>query len=257
LPPPSQAVERSIDLVNLTTANAATEIWFNSVFHQKTFFARANALVAKHPELSANTPVPDMMRKAKLYRPPVDLGVLQELATTEQIRRGRKTIFVDTRDADVRLLTASLETLVRRGQNFELITVGPVGELSAELPRVTIPEAEELPQYRALLRAGVFVSVKPNAVADVRAVMAMAAGCRPIVPEAGVYLELIPKPLQGYCLYEVSPDMLASRVQDVWFVEQPSEYEDEMRRAVANFDPITQARAIDQRLEELALAGRR
>src|SRR4030095_4518964 len=42
-----------LDLVNLNTANAATEIWFNSDWHRKTFLGRAKALVERHPEISS------------------------------------------------------------------------------------------------------------------------------------------------------------------------------------------------------------
>ena len=37
-----------LDLVNLNTAQAATEIWFNSSYHKQTFFILARALVERH-----------------------------------------------------------------------------------------------------------------------------------------------------------------------------------------------------------------
>src|SRR6185295_958054 len=37
LPPEGMRAESPLHLVNLTTANAATEIWFNSLFHLRNF----------------------------------------------------------------------------------------------------------------------------------------------------------------------------------------------------------------------------
>ncbi len=255
LPPPSAVVERTIDLVNLTTASSATECWFNSQFHMRSFISRAAALVAKHPELSNRTPIPELTRKSKVYRPPVDTGLLQEISAAEPQKRIKRNIFIDTRDADTRLLAASLGALQRRAQTFELTTIGPVGDLPPDLPRTTIPELDDLGQYRALLRSGVYLSVKPNAYSDPRAVLAMSCGCRPVLPQTGVYPEMLPKSLHGSSLYEVAPDMLASRMQDVWFLERPDNYDDEIAKAVSNFDIVYATNAIDDRLEQLAGMG--
>ena len=44
LPEVNATEETPLDLVNLNTAAAATEIWFNSLFHLRSFMARATAL---------------------------------------------------------------------------------------------------------------------------------------------------------------------------------------------------------------------
>ena len=56
LPDVHTNTDAPLDLVNLNTASAATEIWFNSDCHLRTFLARAAALVERHPELSAANP---------------------------------------------------------------------------------------------------------------------------------------------------------------------------------------------------------
>ena len=48
--------ETPLDFVNLNTAAAATEIWFNSLYHLRMFLARASALVKRHPDLAARSP---------------------------------------------------------------------------------------------------------------------------------------------------------------------------------------------------------
>jgi hypothetical protein len=51
LPHIHTSTDAPLDLVNLNTANAATEIWFNSEWHRRTFLARAGALIERHPNL--------------------------------------------------------------------------------------------------------------------------------------------------------------------------------------------------------------
>ena len=49
--------ETPLDLVNLNTASAATEIWFNSLFHLRSFMARdLPPTVRRHPELASREP---------------------------------------------------------------------------------------------------------------------------------------------------------------------------------------------------------
>src|SRR5688572_4452553 len=76
LPDIHTSVENPLDLVNLNTANAATEIWFNSDWHLRTFLARAGALVDRHPELSNLNPMVELTRKASVMPPPVDMSTV-------------------------------------------------------------------------------------------------------------------------------------------------------------------------------------
>src|SRR6266536_659125 len=78
LPHPSATSDSPLEMANLNTATAATEIWFNSIFHSRDFLARASALVARHPELSGRKPMPELTAKAHLMRPPVDFAPIQE-----------------------------------------------------------------------------------------------------------------------------------------------------------------------------------
>src|ERR1044071_2847356 len=49
LPVPGSNAQTRFDLVNLNTAAAATEIWFNSLYHTQSFLTKASALVRKYP----------------------------------------------------------------------------------------------------------------------------------------------------------------------------------------------------------------
>jgi hypothetical protein len=254
LPEVNATTESPLDLVNLNTAAAATEIWFNSLFHLRSFMARATALVRRHPELAARNPLPPIMGKAQVIPPPLGTNLVQQIAHNEPIKRQRRTIFVETRDADNELLNKALNTVLRRGETFQLITVGPVEELDSALPRTTLPEADQQAHVRGMLESNIFISTRINANADHHAVRALLAGCWPLVPHSGVYRELIPEKLHPQCLYDGTPEMLASRLQDTWHLERAENYEDELVKILRRFDPIAACRAIDDRLEQLVVS---
>ncbi|MCS7033165.1 MAG: DUF3524 domain-containing protein, partial [Phycisphaerae bacterium] len=185
LPDPSATHESPLDLINLNTATAATEVWFNSMYHVRVFLARANALVRRHPELSGMNPIPDLIGKATVMVPPINLPEIEELRRTERIVRGKRTIFVETREANNRLLNAVMSLLRRRGETFQLITVGPVEELAADLPRITLSENDERAHARGLLQSSIFLSTRFDAPCDHHAIRGLAAGCWPLCPQMG------------------------------------------------------------------------
>ena len=49
LPEPTALRAGAVDMVNLNTATAANEIWFNSMYHLRTFLTKASALVRRYP----------------------------------------------------------------------------------------------------------------------------------------------------------------------------------------------------------------
>jgi hypothetical protein len=257
LPAPNARESGPLDLVNLNTATAASEVWFNSTHHLKTFLERGSALVRRHPELTSHNPMSPITAKARLVTPPMDLGyvsgVCAAFATTP---RQPGTIFVETRDADVRLLNRALELLAASGQTFRLITVGPVKELANEWERKTIREIDEPAQVLGMLESNVLLSVKPTATSDYLCVRGMLAGCRPIAPADGVYPELFPKSLHASTLYQPGdPADLARKLSDAvefggWDAQAP-----DWRKVFRPFDAIAACRTIDEQLEELAANG--
>ncbi len=253
LPDPEDPKQSPFDLVNMNTAAAATEIWFNSLFHLQSFLERATALVRRHLELLARNPMPDLTRKSRIMHPPVDLGLLHEIAITEKIHKDKRIIFVETRDANLKILNAAFGLVQRRGEAFNLVTVGPVDGLNENLPRTTLAEDDDAAQIRAMLQAGIFFSAKVGAPCDHHAVRALMAGCWPLCPNYGVYRELLPTSLHSSCLYDGAPDTLAGRMQDVWHLEHFGGWERELHAILNHFDPIVACKAIDERLEQLAV----
>jgi hypothetical protein len=184
--------------------------------------------------------------------PPVDLRHLHEIMqTSPHVKREKRTIFVETRDADRDLLNRALSTLMRRGEHFKLITIGNLDGIDDELPRETLSENDDTAQLQAMLRCGVFMSTKIAAPNDHHAVRALAAGCFPMMPNTGVYRELLPESLHPACLYNGEPDQLAGRMQDVWHLERPQGYHDQLSAILRKFDPVVACATIDQRLEDM------
>ncbi len=245
--------ESSFELVNLSTTAAATEVWFNSMYHLKDFLSRANALVERHPELSSRNPLPKLTGKAQVIAPPIETSLINQVQSAEKIERKSRTIFVDTRDADTALLNEALDILSRRGVPYSLITVGPVESLSPHLPRRTIPENDDIAQIRALRESEIILSTKMGATCDHYAIIAIAAGCWPLLPKSGVYPEILPAPLHTSCLYEANAEHLANRIMDVWDLSRPDGYERHLAQALHRFDAISACRVIDERLEHLAV----
>jgi len=241
------------ELVNLNTAQAALELWFNSEFHLNLFAYRAAAIVERHPELSSRNPVPEMLAKSRVMPPPFDLHLASNIQMTKPVKREPRTIFVNTRDADMDLMNLGLSTLAMRGERFRLVTVGPLERLSNDFERMAIDENDEYAQTAALLRADVFLSTQRWAPVDLFAVRALTAGCWPILPEDGVYQEMIPRPFRSRCLFDGTPDMLASRIQDVWHLHGVEDGAAEVAflDAIKGFDAISACKAMDERLSVL------
>ncbi len=252
LPATTAKTDKALDLVNLNTAQSATELWFNSHYHLRTFLARATAMVERHHELSARNPLPEITGKAQIMSPPDELGIIRQMSALN-VKRDARTIFVDTREADVPLLNEALMALRTRGEKYQLITVGPVDGLAPGLPRRTVGERDEDSQVVGLYQSAIHISTRRHAMADHHAVRALAVGCWPIYPKAGVYPELLPPVLHNHCLFDPAiPDSLAERVQDYWQLDRPDDYQGNLNEIVKKFDSIVACKAFDHRLEELA-----
>jgi hypothetical protein len=254
LPHPSATTDGPWDLVNLGTASSANELWFNSRFHLNDFLGRAKALIARHPELSGRNPVPDIANKARLIPPPVETRLSETSDTVVPVERKPRTIFLNTRDADLGMLNQALGDLAAMEEEYALITVGPVDSLSADLPRRTVGEMDDLAQLRVFQEAGTYLSAQPGTPCDYHLVRALAGGVFPVVPEGGVYPELIPPHLHRACLYDGTAESLLAHLLDAWQFRHPDGAEEELRRIARQFDPLATCRLIDERLEELVSA---
>jgi hypothetical protein len=254
LPDVTQAVSQlPMDLTNLTTATAATEIWFNSKHHIGSFIEGVTDLVSLHKELQVRNPIDDLTAKLQLVPPPVDTNYYRELVGLVAQERDPMMVFVETRDANLDLLNGALEILHQQKRQIQLMVCGPVRDLSDHFPKTIVSEIDGAAQVRALLLAGTFVSAKIAAPFDENAVRAMSLGCRPVLPHTGIYPELIPVGLHTECLYDMSADSLASHIHEATYL--PAIYGlDELTSRLKPYEALSACAIIDHRLDALFAA---
>jgi hypothetical protein len=242
------------DLVNLNSATAASEIWFNSLYNLRTFLSRASGLVARHPELRMRDPMRGLAAKAHLVPPPIDLGAMHDQMASQAPAAiaQRDPLLLDARGADHAVVSAALATLARRHERMELTVIGRIKDMPASLRPITLDERDDAAHVRSLLRSSVLLSARPNATHDDLTVRALGSGCHPIVPNTGLYPALLPEPLHGPCLHDGTAESIAARVLDAWYLERPTGLEFLLDEVLAQFDAIRACRVIDERLEMLA-----
>lgn len=245
-----------VDLVNFNTCQAATEIWFNSAYHRQMFLILARAMIDRLPELSNHDPMSQIRSKIRLYLPPVDLSLVHEVRDNPAAPvRQPRTVFVETRDANVTLLNQVIDRLRRQKVPLHLVTVGPVDKLDPQVSRTTIPEHDDAGQVNGMFSASTILSVKTSAASDYQVIRAVAAGCRPLLPDAGVYPELLPTPLHNGCLYPIDAEPLADRIALAIGPNAPVCGPDVCKAMLKPFDAVTQCRLIDERIEQIVAAN--
>jgi hypothetical protein len=250
--PDSRRVDTPTDLVNLNSAMAASEIWFNSLYNLRTFLSRASAMVSRHPELQMRNPLLQLTAKAQLVPPPVDLTLLNELAAQSDVKRDPRSILVDARGADPKIIGTVLRTLQKRSERLRVSVIGKVKGVPES--RVSfLAERDDAAHLRSLLESGVLVTARPGAPADDLIVRALATRCHPVVPNSGVYPELLPRAMHPHCLHNGSADSMIDRILDGWRLDYPAVgHAEELEPILEPFDAIKSCRNMDDRLAKLA-----
>jgi hypothetical protein len=255
MPDPDQdgVLESPTDLVNLSSATAATEIWFNSLYNLRTFLSRASGMVARHPELQNANPLPKLTAKAHLVPPPIDLATAHAMALEAPAdRRDPRFVLVDARRGDHQVLRETLEAIARRRERIHLTVIGRLDGLPDSLRPTVLDERDHAAHADALTTTSVLLSARTDAAADDLVVRAMTTGCLPIVPNSGVYPDLLPEAFHERCLHDGTARSLVSLLLDAWYLARPGGYEMHVEEAVAPFDAINACKVIDERLEKLA-----
>lgn len=255
-PGPDRDLTTALDTVNLTSAMAATEIWFNSQYHLDAFIAKAQYMVRRNPETVGKDPASELRHKAQVIAPPVELSRMYEsLAGRIRPIRDPRTLLFDLRcggAAAAEMVAKIADRLDLRGEPFNLITIGPDRWLPASLPRTNVTDRDEAGQYRALHQAGVFISLQVGATTDELFIPAMAAGCWPVVPEDAFYAESLPPMCHLCCLHDGNVEGIVNRILDAWYGERPMGYELEQQELISQFDAVRAVRVFDELVEEVA-----
>jgi hypothetical protein len=254
LPDPSLVtLDPTQDLANLSSATAASEIWFNSKYHARSFLSNLELLIETHSELSTGSVYRDIKAKLRLVPPPIDIVAAQEMASNAPVQRDPDAVFIETRNANIELLNGALDLLCKMKQKLTLITVGAAAGLMSEYPRTIIPEHDLPGQIRGMLAATAFASAQIASPFDEFAVRAMALGCHPVLPHSGVYPEMLPTNLHESCLYDMTPESLAHHIREAIYL-LPHYSVDELMSQLPNYNAIQACKVIDDRLDALAHA---
>lgn len=250
--------EKPTDLVNLNSAMAAHEIWFNSLYHLRVFLSRASGMVARHEELQMRSPMPSLMAKAQHVPPPIDFAQLQAGGSKSPAElRDPRSVLVDSRGADHAMLMEALQSLADRGERMDLTIIGRMKGLPDSLRARTLDERNDAGHVKALLNSSLMVSARADAASDGLVLQALAADCHPVVNSAGVYPDLLPEPLHELCLHDGTAESLAARMLDAWYLDRPRGLEFLTDEILSPFDAIGACRLIDERLEGLAGGAKR
>ena len=213
-PAPGQAgaaqQERDLYLAfsNLTTAQAARRVVFNSAYHRHEFLSAARELEARLPDMRPIGLAGEITAKSSTLPMPIDPGEARGLR--REPCEGPLRILWNHRwaqDKAPERFFAALECLAAEGLAFELAVLGPA---PAKPPAVFAAAREKLgarvkqwghaddrrEYWRWLFWADVVVSTARQEYFGLSLAEAAWAGCRPLVPDALVYPELYPKRLR-------------------------------------------------------------
>src|SRR6185295_1701427 len=97
-------------------------------------------------------------------------------------------------------------------------------------------------------------SVRPGATFDLQVIRGLQTGCRPVLPDRGIYPDLIPANLKGDCLYHFSVEALASALREA--INPGYEWSPpDLRQSFKPYEAIAATRNFDERLSQLAVGN--
>ncbi|MCP4657594.1 MAG: DUF3524 domain-containing protein [bacterium] len=215
-------------ITNLTTALAATAVWFNSAYHRDTFLAAIpDKLLKRMPDYQPFAAVERIRSRSAVY--PQGIG---RLPSRGPRRTGPLRILWAARwefDKNPEAFFEALEILHACRVPFR---VSVIGEQFKRVPEVFATARESFREQidlwghqpsredyeRALTAADVIVSTANHEFFGISVVEAIAAGCYPLLPNRLVYPEIVAgfdDQLRDECLYDGSPRQLAEKLAAV------------------------------------------
>jgi len=184
---------------NMATALAATEVWFNSVFHRDEFLDAIPAFLKKMPDHQPWDIVERIRAKSRVHPPGVAGPLERGPRAPGPIRILWAARWEHDKDPDT--FFKALELLKARGVGFR---VSVIGEQFLDAPpcfeRAKRALAEHIDRWgyqesrgeyeAALVEADVVVSTAQHEFFGISIVEAVAAGCRPVLPRRLAYPEI-------------------------------------------------------------------
>jgi len=187
-------------LTNLITALAATEVWFNSSYHQNIFLGELRGFLKRMPDFQPLEDVEDVRNKSLVRHPGID-----QFPKREKRVPGPMRIVWAARwehDKNPELFFNSLKILKAKNVEFR---ISVMGEQFRQSPDVFDSARKEFADHidrwgyqqkrsdyeDALSEADVFVSTADHEFFGFSVLEAAAAGAFPLVPEKLAYPETL------------------------------------------------------------------
>ncbi len=211
-------------LTNMTTALAATQVWFNSAFHRDSFLAALDDLLARMPDFQPTGAVESIRAKSSIHPPGIEAFPPRGPRTPGPLRILWAARWEHDKRPDV--LFDAIRMLRQRTDTFRLSVVG---QQFRDVPEVFEQARHEFDAHvdhwgylddraayeEALRSADVVVSTADHEFFGIAVVEAVAAGAQPLLPNRLAYPEILQaaeNPASQEFLYEGAPEELAERL---------------------------------------------
>ena len=222
-------VEREHDyhfvFTNMTTALAASRVWFNSAYHRDVFLGALPAFLKRMPDHLPLDAVEQIRAKSEVRSPGIDTFPPRGPRSPGPMR-----ILWAARwehDKNPEDFFAALEILAAKGVDFRLSVIGEQfrdrpaifdsahAQFRAHIERWGFQESRA--EYvAALCEADVFVSTANHEFFGISTVEAIAAGAYPLLPRRLSYPEILRDVAEpGEFFYDGSPTHLAAKMADL------------------------------------------
>ncbi len=209
-------------LTNLITALAATEVWFNSSYHQNIFLDELRNFLKRMPDFQPFKAVDDIRSKSVVRYP----GIHQFPNRKERSPGPMRIVWAARweHDKNPKLFFDALRILKERNIKFR---ISVVGEQFRQVPDVFNSARREFSNYidhwgyqqercdyeSALLEADIFVSTAEHEFFGISVLEGVAAGAFPLVPDKLAYPETLQRDNSNTdFFFNSTADQLAKRL---------------------------------------------
>lgn len=239
---------------------AADEIWSNSAFQRDELLAGLDRLLGAVPDHDHQSERTGLESRLLVIPPGVDVAACRP---GERRPNPRPLVVSNQRwhhDKDVGAVLRSLRRIAEAGVEFDVAVIGDheggeaerLGPILDDLgDRVIARGLETRADYLDLLRrADIVVSAARGENFGIAVVEAIAAGARPVLPDALAYPEVVPEAYHDLCLYD--PGELGRSLREaIEAIAAGTPTPEGLTEAADVFAWPTVAATMDDRIDEL------
>ncbi len=209
-------------MTNITSCLTADSVWFNSLYHQRSFLSAADTLLKKMPDHVPTEIIQCIENKSQVVYPAVDVGNQTSDANHEN-KKGPITILWCHRweyDKNPNAFFDAIRAADQLSLDFDIVAVGeqfrtapPIfskffNELSHRVRHAGFVH-ERLDYLSLVAGCDVVVSTANQENFGIAVVEAMLLGCQPLFPNRLSYPELLPGQFHADCIFQNDNDFTA------------------------------------------------